>query len=64
MLDALIRLNAFLYHSVEVVVADVHILWLRGRIAFRSRRIRLRTEQLRRLEAALKRSKGQSSRLD
>lgn len=64
MLDALIRLNAFLYHSVEVLLADGHILWLQGRIAFRSRRIRLRTEQIRRLEADLERSKGQPSRPD
>ena len=38
----LIHLNATLYHSAEVSLANVHLAWLRCRIALR----RLRIERL------------------
>lgn len=61
MLDALVRFNAFLYHSVEVMLADVHLLWLRACIAIRGRRIRMRERRIRKLEERLAQSKDNSA---
>lgn len=46
MLDSMFRLSAFLYHSANVLLLDLHIAALDWRIALRSRKIRRLEQQL------------------
>ncbi len=46
MLDSLLRLSAFVYHSANVLLLDLHIAALHWRMALRARKIRRVEEQL------------------
>ena len=47
------QFNDFLYHSTEVFLCDIKLVFLKACIAFRTQRIAARSKQIAALEAQL-----------